>query len=191
MIIYPWCVILWTRKENSPGRFGYEVLYICSCKQMDKIIGGWKSFYISLEDTANVYILAEGEEIEKPDYDYEQVNGEIAKLDYKVRKIRHAINIFNATTVLEGLNITIDEALVMMAQLNNRKNKLDCMRRRLPKERVNPMVSRAKSYVEYEYANYDINKVKVDYQQISEEITKIQLALDMCNQTKTFEINIE
>lgn len=79
----------------------------------------------------------------------------------------------------------------MMAQLNNRKNKLDCMRRRLPKERVNPMVSRAKSYVEYEYANYDINKVKADYQQISEEITKIQLALDMCNQTKTFEINIE
>lgn len=150
-----------------------------------------KSYYISLEDTASVYVLAEGEEIEKPEYDYETVSNEISKLDRKIRKIRHAINIFNATTVLEGLDITIDEALVMMAQLNNIKNKLDCMRRRLPKERVNSMMARAKSYVEYEYANYDINKVKEDYQQISEEITKIQLALDMCNQTKSFEINVE
>ena len=179
--------------EKKTHQGGLVMMYFTSAaaNKWIKSLEDEKSFYISLEDTANVYILAEGEEIEKPDYDYEQVNGEIAKLDYKVRKIRHAINIFNATTVLEGLNITIDEALVMMAQLNNRKNKLDCMRRRLPKERVNPMVSRAKSYVEYEYANYDINKVKVDYQQISEEITKIQLALDMCNQTKTFEINIE
>ncbi|WP_167955838.1 hypothetical protein [Anaerosporobacter faecicola] len=150
-----------------------------------------KSYYLSLEDTASVYVLADGEEVEKPDYDYEQVSEAIAKIDEKIRKIRHAVNVFNATTVLEEIQITIDEALVKMAQLNIRKNKLDSMRRRLPKERVNPMLSRGKSFVEYEYTNYDNKKVLEDYKEFSKEIMNIQLALDKCNQTTTFSIELE
>lgn len=150
-----------------------------------------KSYQLSLETSSSTYILTEGEKIEKPEYDYIKVSKRIAELDGKIRKIRHAVNLFNATTVLPEINVTIDESLVMMAQLNVRKAKLDIMRRKLPKERVSPMFPGSKSMVEYQYANYDINQVNEDYMRISEKITKIQLALDICNQTQSFDIDIE
>jgi len=149
-----------------------------------------KSYYLSLESNVCEYTLAEGETSTPPEYDYSKVNHEIEQIDSKIRKIKHAINIFNTTTVLPTLNITVDEALVKMAQLNNHKCKLDEMRRRLPKERVDSFSNRAKAIIEYKYANYDIELVKEDYKKVSEEIISIQLALDICNQTQTFEIDL-
>lgn len=145
-----------------------------------------KRFYLTLEENSSVYTLGEGEQEEKPEYDYDTVSHQIAELDQKIRKIRHAVNVFNTTTVLPELNLTVDEALVKMAQLNSRKSQLDVMRKRLPKSRVNSFLNRTKSVVEYEYTNYDIEKAKRDYRQLSEEIVQIQLSLDVCNQTKVF-----
>ena len=150
-----------------------------------------KAYYLSLESSSSVYILGEQEAEDKPEYDYVQMNQNIMMLDMKIRRIRHAVNVFNTTTVLPNLNLTIDEALVKMAQLNNRKAVLDIMRKRLPKERINSFGSFNKSIVEYQYVNYDLEQVKKDYQEITEEIMKIQLALDICNQTMTFEVEEE
>ena len=150
-----------------------------------------KAYYLSQESSSSVYVRGEHEQEEKPEYDYVQINSQIMKLDEKIRKIRHAVNVFNTTTVLPDLNLTIDEALVKMAQLNNRKAVLDEMRKRLPKERVNSFIAYNKSVIEYQYVNYDLELVKKDYQAISDEIMRIQLALDICNQTITFEVEEE
>lgn len=148
-----------------------------------------KAYYLTLEANASTYTLAEGEPEEKPDYDYCEVSKKIEELDYKIQRIRHAVNVFNTTTKLPELDLTVDEALVKMAQLNNRKAQLDIMRKKLPKSRVNSFLNRTKTVIEYEYTNYDIEQVKKDYNRIHEEIMKIQLALDICNQTKTFSVN--
>lgn len=150
-----------------------------------------KSYYLSCEDISSVYTLAEGEEEERPEYDYQATKEAVDKIDETIRRIRHAVNVFNTTTLLPSLNITIDEALVKMAQLNTRKHRLDIMRKRLPKERVNSYANRGKGIVEYQYANYDISAVNADYKRISQEIVEIQLALDICNQTQTFEVETE
>ena len=38
--------------------------------------------------------------------------------------------------------------------------------------------------------NYDLDKVNEDYRQLKEEVMNIQLALDICNQTRVFEIEL-
>ncbi len=45
--------------------------------------------------------------------------------------------------------------------------------------------------IEYEYVNYDIQNVQNDFQKVSNRITELQIALDLCNQTKAFTILIE
>ena len=90
---------------------------------------------------------------------------------------------------MDNLGITIDEALIKIAQLNNRKLELDLMRKRLPKERQSLPFART-NIIEYQYVNYDIKRVSADYNRLCEEITEIQLALDTCNQTKTFDVDL-
>lgn len=148
-----------------------------------------KAFLLSMEEAAKEYTLAENETLQKPDYDYKATAARLKELDDTIRKIKHHINIFNVTTILPNFQITIDEALVKMAQLNRRKETLDIMRKRLPKFRKTDYYSHT-NIIEYIYLNYDLEDVKEDYQKISEEIMQLQLELDTCNQTKTFEIDL-
>lgn len=73
--------------------------------------------------------------------------------------------------------------------MNRMKYRLDTMRKRLPKKRCSEkMFGGINSNVEYEYMNYDLDKVAADYKVVSERIAKIQMALDLANQTIFFEI---
>ena len=65
------------------------------------------------------------------------------------------------------------------------------MRSRLPRERVQDSYSRNSTLVEYEYSNYDIQKVAADYSSVADELARAQNALDQVNATVTFEVVIE
>ncbi len=145
-----------------------------------------KRYVLTQEAAAATYVVTEGAEAVIPAYDYQKTARELEQVEAQIRKIKHALNIFNSTTVLDGLNITIDEALVKMAQLNQRKATLDIMRCRLEKERITNFARG--NVVEYTCINYDLNEIQADYQAISQQIMDIQLALDLTNQTKTFEL---
>ena len=167
-----------------------KTLTSAAANKLLKSLEDQKNYLLALEAGSSVYVMAEGENVEPPEYDYIATSEKIKKINEQVRKIKHAINVFNTTTYLEALGITIDEALVKMAQLNQRKNELDVMRKRLPKQRQIMPYARA-NLIEYQYVNYDINRVAADYNRICAEISEIQLALDTCNQTKTFEIDLD
>lgn len=145
-----------------------------------------KRFLLAQEASASTYVVTEGAEAVIPAYDYKKTAQGLETIEAQVRKIKHALNIFNSTTTLDGLDITIDEALVKMAQLNQRKSTLDSMRCRLEKERVTNFGR--SNVVEYTCINYDLAEIQADYQSISQQIMDIQLALDLTNQTKTFEL---
>lgn len=147
-----------------------------------------KEYLLAMENSSAVYVLADGEKSEPPAYDYRETQDKIDRIDKQMRRIKHAINVFNVSTVLEGIGITIDEALVEMAQLTRKKDKLDVMRKRLPKSRINEMHYRGSGAVEYQYVNYDLDKVSRDYQSVCDRINNLQVALDMANQTMFFEI---
>ena len=70
-------------------------------------------------------MLAEGEAAEPPAYDYGAVRGKVAQIDGQARAIRHALHQFNMQTVLPERGITIDEALILLAQLSGRKDRLN------------------------------------------------------------------
>ena len=81
--------------------------------------------------------------------------------------------------------------LVYIPQLTARKNKLERMRSRLPRERVQDSYSRNSALVEYEYSNYDIQQAEADYNKVADELARAQNALDQVNATVSFEVVVE
>lgn len=127
----------------------------------------------------------------RPEYDYAAVQFQLRELEDKIRKVKHAINQFNLTQDVPGFNMTIDQMLVYIPQLTARKNKLNRLRSRLPKERVQGGMSRMSGIVEYEYSNYDIKQAETDYTVVSDELAKAQNALDAINASVAFFVEIE
>ena len=82
---------------------------------------------LAREAETQVFLAAVGEDVEalRPAYDYRAVQDKLAELEKQIRTIRHAMNLFNLNTVVEGM--TIDELLVYLPQLGERKEKLGRM----------------------------------------------------------------
>ena len=138
------------------------------------------------------YNAAMGEDPEtvRPAYDYVKTQVELEALEKKIRKLKHAINAFNISHTVPGYDMTVDEMLVYIPQLTKRKEKLADMRSKLPKARVEERYGRSSNIIDYVYTNYDINAVKADYDSVSDELSKAQLALDEINGSETFEIEL-
>lgn len=169
-----------------------------------------KRYWTGLEDRSYTYTAAANETPVIPDYDYEDVSAKLAEIDEKIRTIKHAISLANVTSKLKvgDKEMTVDSILVAMAQLNSRLSNLNAMRKHLPKSRVGARYSysrnedrycysprdRYSSQVggvpEYEYVNYDLDRVKEDYLKVSQEIMDMQMALDKHNQTFEFEVEL-
>lgn len=54
-------------------------------------------------------------------YDFARMQQQMDALNQKIAVLRHAVNVFNTTTMLEGFGFTIDEALVRMAMLTKKE----------------------------------------------------------------------
>ena len=127
----------------------------------------------------------------RPEYDYVEYQKKLSDLEKKIRTIKHAINTFNVNTVLPNTDgLTIDQALVYLPQLTARKQKLGVMARRLPKERLQSNRTTTAAVSEFKYANYEIAEAEEDYKKTVEEITALQTALDLINNTESFEIDV-
>ena len=142
------------------------------------------------ESRSKDFRAAMGEDVEsvRPAYDYADTQKKLAELERRIRKVKHVINVFNATHVIPDFNMTIDEMLVYIPQLTQRKNKLADMKARLPKQRVEEQYGRQSNIIDYSYANYDLTAVEVDYERVGDELSRAQLALDAVNQRDTFEM---
>lgn len=149
-----------------------------------------KEHVLRNESEVCTYVLAVDEEGEAPEYDYAAVREKIAELDTKVRKLRCALHAFNVETVLPNSGISIDEALVLLAQLNGERHRLSDLRSALPKKRLSANYYPINKAVEYEYANYDIECAEADFQEASERIRQLQMEIDYANQTVQFEVDL-
>ena len=143
----------------------------------------------NLERQSSVFNAALGEDIEtvRPEYNYIDVQNKINELELLIRKVKHAINKFNVTQIVPDFDMTIDQILIYIPQLTQRKNKLYSMQSRLPKVREALRVS---NIIDYSYTNYDVKQVREDYIKISDELARAQTALDVVNNTEKFEIEI-
>ena len=144
------------------------------------------------EGKSSVFVAAVGEELEevRPAYDYGEVQAQLAELERKIRIVKHAINLFNQSTIVPGFDMTVDQMLVYIPQLSARKNKLLRMAGRLPKERLHASGYAAKAIIEYSYANYDIEKAEKDLAQVNDELARAQTGLDVVNNSAVLDIDL-
>lgn len=141
------------------------------------------------ESASEVFVAAISENVEdvRPEYDFAKTREEEELLAGQIRKLKHALNVFNVTTEVPGFGMTIDAMLVYIPQLTNTRNRLAAMKRRLPKERVEAGFRSASNIIDYRYANYDIAAAQAAYDEVSNRLAKAQTALDLVNSTVTFE----
>lgn len=146
---------------------------------------------IEMEQKAT-FMAALGEDPDsvRPEFDYEAVWEKNLTLEDRIRKVKHAINVFNASTVIDEMAMTIDQILIYIPQLTAQKNRLADMASRLPKQRENVAYGRTSPIIDYKYTNYDIEIAKGQLQAVSDQLSKAQLALDLANSTLTFEIEV-
>ena len=109
--------------------------------QANKLLKKLNDEYTALldkETRSRDFRAAMGEDVEsvRPVYDYAEMQIRLAELEAKIRKLKHAINIFNATQTVDSFDMTIDELLVYIPQLTKRKSKLLEMKSRLSRAQL-------------------------------------------------------
>ena len=163
--------------------------------EANKLLKKLNSDYQNLlytESQSRSFLAATGEDPEsvRPAYDYEKTQQELGSLAKKIRTVKHAINVFNSVTTVDGMDMTIDELLVYLPQLTERVHTLDGMRSVLPKMRERTYGAGTGATIDYRYANYDLEQVKKDYETAYECLTQAQTALDSVNNSVRFKIDI-
>ena len=105
-------------------------------------------------------------------YDFARMQQQMDALNQKIAVLRHAVNVFNTTTVLEGFGFTIDEALVRMAMLTKKKQRLAQMKQVPSLVRTSP--GYGSNTPEMTCRNYDAEQVEQEYRRVSDQLTALQ-----------------
>ena len=161
--------------------------------EANKMIRALKDQYrllFSQEDNVVSFIAATTENVEevRPPYSYEDTAAKYDEIERKIRKIKHALNVFNATTKVDGFDMTIDEMLVFLPQATDRLRKLSGMLAKPEKSRAQN--TGRTNIIEYEYVNYDLEKVRQDYDALMDRKSRALSALDVLNNTVQFEVEL-
>lgn len=80
----------------------------------------------SEESLAKEFVAAVGENVEevRPAYNYAETQDRLNELESKIRIVKHTINAFNVRQEVPGTGMTIDQILIYIPQLTEKKHKL-------------------------------------------------------------------
>ena len=124
--------------------------------------------------------LEEKDEDVRPEgYDLETTHNAVTVLQDQIRRLKHAINVFNVETEVPDTGMTIDQVLIYMPQVSELASKYTRMARVQPKTRL----SHTPNVIDYQITNYDPADAKRFAEHYNDELAKLQTALDTVNNT--------
>ncbi|MCM1529818.1 MAG: hypothetical protein NC093_07465 [Alistipes sp.] len=144
------------------------------------------SSILQAEENGKTYSYSVSEKPVVPDYSFADTQERLEELRRKIASLRHAINVFNITTRIRDFDITVDEALGRMSMLYNDKKRLYAMLQIPEQNRVREYGSREADIVN---RNFNIEEVQAEYDRVSDELLKIQQAINVANLTIDFEVD--
>lgn len=126
--------------------------------------------------------IVDEKEVQVEPYEFAETRKAIGEIDTEIANIKHALNVFNTTQQIEG-GITIDKALVKLAQLNRELHVVQGLKMR-PKESYEQ--GYRNSFLRK--VNYSLDEVNNYYKSLIKEIHTLQMAIDEANMTNKFEV---
>ena len=118
------------------------------------------------------------------------INEEPLPANYDFARMQQQMDALNQKiAVLEGFGFTIDEALVRMAMLTKKKQRLAQMKQVPSLVRTSP--GYGSNTPEMTCRNYDAEQVEQEYRRVSDRLTALQLTLDRANLLLEFEVELE
>lgn len=159
---------------------------VCNAEAMKKIKGLEEELNkIKYNEETNCTIsYKEGEEKNLPNYNYLETRKNIERINKEIRNIKNALQVANSTYKIDIFNITIGEALVYLAQLNNEYSSLNNLS---TKNKISRRITQ-NGVVEYTECIYDPEQVKKEEKELYEKIGKLQVAIDRANLNCIIEI---
>ena len=144
-----------------------------------------RSQILDRESMTSVFVAATTENVEeiRPEYDLLATNEALLKNEKEIRRIKHRLNVFNSTYVVEELGMTIDEILIHLPQQHQRVYTLQRMAKSLPKMRCSDQRGTRANLIEYEYTNYSQEDAQRLYDEACEDLARTQIELDRVNTT--------
>ena len=120
-------------------------------------------------------------------YSYENNRKELERINKQELRIRSALAKFNSTTKAYGLDLTIAEALVRIAQLRVEIKALTTLANRTEYKETAVGGGYGLTKTITTRINYDQNKVINDLRNLQHELSTIQIAVDKTNLTTPIE----
>lgn len=125
----------------------------------------------------------EGESKVDTGYSYQSTREKVAALDLRIREIKSALAKANCTCRLEGFDVSIGEALVMLAQWNAEYGRLSMLSAQQLSRRITP-----NGILEYTECLFDVEEVARERNALKQRIGALQIAIDRANLLSEIEI---
>lgn len=126
----------------------------------------------------------EGERRLDTGYSYQHTREQVTALDARIREIKSALARANCVCRVEGFDLTIGEALVMLAQWNAEYGRLGML---AAQQQLSRRIT-ANGILEYTECLYDVNEVARERNALKQRIGSLQIAIDRANLLSEIEI---
>ena len=139
---------------------------------------------LQFEERENKVVYLKGESPEESSYDVNKVTKQIDLLQDKKRKIKIVLALANATIKTSYKGMTISELLIYLSQLNTKFARLNRLASNTKKARI----TTRDGQIEYTECRFDPLECDALSVKVSDEIIKVQIAIDKANIDTVIEI---
>ena len=138
-----------------------------------------------IEESQINYILQESDGFvpQEPNSDFSKVQKDIEYNNTILSLVRRELHDFTVSYFVPEFNMTLDELEMYQKDLSNRCDRLSEMAKKSPLTR-NILEVR---FVTHFYTNYDVDEVKKEYKELSEERDRVKRVLDDIYENVEFE----